>query len=124
MSDNLDNNIKQLAELLSQEDVADNLKKLLTGLLSSKSGQDEKPKEQETKNTQNDRSSANNLRMLENIVRAVSDLRETSDPGVNLLMSLKPFLRQTRNKTLDDCVKILHMARIYDYMHDHEEISN
>src|SRR5690554_6746458 len=99
MSDNLDNNIKQLAELLSQEDVADNLKKLLTGLLSSKSGQDEKPKEQETKNTQNDRSSANNLRMLENIVRAVSVLRETSDPGVNLLMSLKPFLRQTRNKT-------------------------
>lgn len=123
MSENLEKNVKQIAELLSQDDVADNLKKLLGSLLSSKSEQEKKPKESGFSQSSSDGGSKGDMRTIENIVRAVTELRDANDPGVNLLMALKPFLRQRRSKALNDCVKILHMARIYEYIKEHEDTS-
>jgi hypothetical protein len=124
MSDNLESNIKQIAELLSKDEVADSLKKLLSGLLTSKAGQEEKPKEQNERQAVNDKLSKGDMRKIENIVRAVSELRETNDPGISLLTSLKPFLRQSRRKALGDSIKLLQMARVFEYMREHDDASD
>lgn len=123
MSDNLEKNIKQIADLLSKDDVADSLKKLLGNLIDS----NESSRETEEKSEQKQSSrtvSADDMKVVEHMVRAVSELKNTENPGVNLLMSLKPFIRQTRSGTLRDCVKMLHMAKIYEYMQKSEDILN
>ncbi len=144
MSDDLNKKIKQITDILGQENLPDNVKGLLS-LLSGKSN----PNEKEA-NIQNDASNfreeqpitgeysiksdhparsehhyrseaEENIDMLRKAKKIFERLNSKDDPKVNLLYSIKPFLNNSRQKKLVNCVKLLQMYNVTKYLDDSDK---
>jgi len=125
MADNLEKNIKQIAEFLSQDGIIDNLKEMLNnkGSKSSSKNSIEKFEKQFVDKTTPDNHN-NDMHFIQNMVRAMSQLKDTNDPGTNLLSAISPFLNNKRQKTCSDCVKILKTVKLFEFMKQHGEDFN
>jgi hypothetical protein len=121
MSDNFEENVKQIAELLSQNGVIDSLKEKLNKKDSNSSSENSLEK---IKNQFIDKQNNSNINFIQNMARAVSQLKDSNDPGINLLSALSPFLNNKRQKTCTDCVKILKTAKLFEFMKNNGEDFN
>lgn len=53
-----------------------------------------------------------NLEYIARIKNIVNEIGSTNDQRSNLLMSLRPYMRGTRQKSIDNAVKLLNIARV------------
>ena len=56
--------------------------------------------------------SPESLRYISQIKSIIDEMGSANDPRSNLLLSLRPYMRQTRQKSIDNAVKILNLSRI------------
>ncbi len=106
MSDNLNNAIKQITDMLSND--PDSLKDLIEAFTnSSKDGEEEisKIKLPEPKNTSDDMKE--NIEMFTRFKSVMDRMSSNSDPRVNLLTSITPFLSSRRKSRLSSAIKFL-----------------
>ncbi|HOV25122.1 MAG TPA: hypothetical protein PK566_02000 [Pseudobacteroides sp.] len=121
MSDDLNKKIKQITDILGQENLPDNVKGLLT-LLAGDNKQNEKevPKESHPEPSNNENNSSNemqeNIEMLTRAKKIFDKLNTKEDPRINLLYSMKPFLNNNRKKKLATCIKLLQMYNLSKLM--------
>jgi len=129
MSDDLGNKIKQIANMLGQDEVPDNLKSLVSFLADSLKKDESSSKVNDTvekdnstglsKKADESRNEADeSLEMIRKAKKVMEALNTTNDPRINLLNALKPFLNSTRQKRVNDCVKMLNMTRLVRLMED------
>ena len=55
--------------------------------------------------------SGEGLEYLSKIKSITDDMGSANDPRSNLLMSLRPYMRETRQKSIDNAIKILNLSR-------------
>lgn len=55
--------------------------------------------------------SAEGLEYLGKIKNIIDEMGSANDPRSNLLMSLRPYMRETRQRSIDNAVKILNLSR-------------
>lgn len=126
MSDDLNKKIKQITDILGQETIPDNLKGLLNMLASSASKDNPAPsrehaeKDEEVRllkeNNQPKNETEENMEMFRKIKKVMDKVSTNNDPRVNLLAAVKPFLNSTRQKKLNNCIKLLHMASMTRFL--------
>jgi hypothetical protein len=125
MSDDLNKKIKQITDILSQENLPDNLKELLNMLASSGSKDDTPPRPAESpepKENKNDRSEQEDSLYMINKVRSVMEgMNGQNDPRVALLNAIKPFLNNRRQKKLNNCVRLLQMSSLTRLLEDNDK---
>lgn len=131
MSDDLNNKIKQIADLLGQDNMPDNVKGLISLLANSASGESSSPKEvskssgENTKNSDDIRQASNdlaqNMDMIRKATSLMSRMNSVSDPRINLLQAIKPFLNNRRQTKLNNCVNILRMSSLVRLIDDNEK---
>lgn len=121
MSDELNKKIQQIAEMLGQENMPDNVKGLLSLLAGSGSKEESSPKAAETDNAREEKPPRSdmddNIEMMKKFKRVMDRLNTNDDPRIHLLHSLSPFLSIRRQKKLNNCIKMLQMtglARLMD----------
>ena len=56
--------------------------------------------------------SPESLRYISQIKSIIDEMGSANDPRSNLLMSLRPYMNETRQKSIDNAVKILNLSRI------------
>ena len=121
MSDDLNKKIKQITDILGQENLPDNVKGLLT-LLAGDNNQNEKevPKEPHPEPINSENNSTNemqeNIEMLSRAKKIFDKINTKDDPRINLLRSMKPFLNSNRQKKLANCIKLLQMYNLSKLM--------
>jgi len=128
MSEDMNNKIKQITEILGQDNLPDNIKALLSLLSSTPTPakdnaqpktsepqvqpaqpiQAMQPVQKEEKLEKND--SDDNLEIVQKVRKALDRLSTNNDPRINLLTSIRPFMNEKRQKRVSDCIKILQMA--------------
>ena len=120
MSDDLNKKIKQITDILGQENLPDNVKGLLS-LLAGSGGKSENnnteavvQKEERTDKTELE----DNIDMLRRIKKVMDRVNSHNDPRVNLLNAIKPFLNSKRQKSLNNCVKLLRVSGLTKYFDD------
>ncbi len=127
MNDDLGKKIAQVADLLGQEGLPDNLKGLLGMLASSNPKQDTSTRAVENSLQKEDRSSKGdldeNLEMVRRIKTVMDKLHSSSDPRINLLTAIKPFLSNKRQKRLGDCIKIINVSSMARLLDDNDKIN-
>jgi len=130
MSEDLNKKIKQLADLLAQENMQDNIKGLLSLLASKNTGADtdysskasssrEPVESKEEKSVRSDME--DNIDMLRKAKVIMDRLNNVNDPRINLLMAIKPFLNSRRQKKLSGCLNIIRMSNLARLMEDNEK---
>jgi hypothetical protein len=122
MSDDLNNKIKQLADLLSQENLPENLAGILS-LLGGQSGEkDSPPKANEPKEKQQEKHKISgpleNKEMLDKVMRFMNNANSVNDPRITLLTALKPFMNKRRQNNINNCINIIKMSRLVSILDD------
>jgi hypothetical protein len=126
MSDDLNKKIKQITDMLSQENLPDNLKGLLSMLggqgnsSSESTSQTDKP----LKNTEEENESselADNIEMARKVAGIIERLKSHNDPRINLLTALRPFMGNRRQKRINNCINILRMSSLTRVIEEHDK---
>ncbi len=127
MSEDINNKLKQITDILGQDTLPDNIKGLLS-LLASASNQAKDntqakaveappvPKEDKLEKVEPD----DNLDMVRKIRKAIDKLNTNNDPRINLLVSIRPFMNEKRQKRVADCIKILQMASLVKLLEEND----
>ncbi len=123
MSDDLSNKIRQIAELLSQDGMAENLKGLISSLTTSPNREETQPQPQDQlpapipeRNEKSEAEDSNDL--MRRVKKVMNSLNTKDDPRINLLTAIHPFLNSKRQKKLTNCIRILQMSRLGSLMDD------
>ena len=104
MSDELSSKIKQIANMLSQEDMPDNIKDLMKAFSSSSESKSEDKKEDDNSELEE------NIEMMRMVKTVMDGMKNRNDPRVGLLKSVKPFLNDKRQKKIKNCIMLLQLA--------------
>lgn len=116
MSDDLNKKIQQVAELLGQDNVPDNVKDLLSLLTSSAGPEGSAPNAAGPAESKVDRAKRaeleESLQMAKRVSTVMSRLNNAKDPSVILLRSVKPFLNGARQKKLENCIRLLQLTQL------------
>lgn len=124
MSDDLNKKIKQITDILGQEKLPDHLQNLLSILANSAQNEDPSPGRPEgavpnegfSENVDMGEPSEKNRKPKKTPEKFISN----QDPRVSLLLAIKPFLSNYRQKKVGDCLKILQLSRIANLLDENE----
>lgn len=119
MSDDLDKKIQQIAEMLGQDKVPDNIKSLvslLAGSMSNKEGgtekaadpEDEQPEEEKTAPAE----AGDGEEMMRKVKKAMGELKDNNDPRINLLHAIRPFMSGKRQKKISNAIQLLQISGV------------
>ncbi|HEX9058788.1 MAG TPA: hypothetical protein VF941_01270 [Clostridia bacterium] len=127
MSDDLNKKIMQIAELFGQDSVPDNVKGLLSMLASgvgsdssasSKNAEPVPVREEKAPKADMDDS----LEMMMRLKKMMDRANPVSDPRLNLINAIKPFLNTKRQKKLGNCLTLLSMTRVAKMMGENDKV--
>ncbi|TYQ15284.1 UNVERIFIED_CONTAM: hypothetical protein Cloal_1718 [Acetivibrio alkalicellulosi] len=130
MSEDLTEKIKQIADLLGNENMSENLTNVLSLLANSAKKEEPPPdtnkatSEGGTKNTEKNKSEDGfdkNIEFIRKVKNIMNDENLVDDPRINLLTAIRPFLNNTRQKKVGDCIKLFQMFHITNLMTDIEK---
>jgi|BioPla2DNA2_1021312.scaffolds.fasta_scaffold01095_6 hypothetical protein len=144
MNDDFNKKLKQISEMLGgNEKASENLSSLLS-LLADSNGKDQstttsadtevqKVKDESNTNTidsipklkvKNEETSKNNFQNNAEMMRTIKTIMDTmqnmSDPRINLLTAIRPFLNNNRQKKLGNCIRLFQMTQLTKLMADTE----
>ncbi len=148
MSDDLGKKIQQIAEMLGQDSVPDNVKELvalLANSLTSKDSSSDKADpsggtvpstgtfpsgtvssagtassgEASEKPATND--PLNNPDLVNTARKALSKASSGNDPRINLLHAIKPFMNNKRQKKIGTCIQLLQVAGLSRILNDQDK---
>lgn len=121
MNDDLGSTIKQIADMLNQDTLPENLKDLISlfaGAIEKNDSPDLQKKSSQTDDQsikmENKDELAENLEMIRAVKNIMRKLNSKSDPRINLLMALKPFLNNNRQKKINNCITLLQITRLFE----------
>lgn len=158
MSDDLGKKVQQIAQLLGQNDVPDNVKELVSLIAASLDNKGSKGENKGDSSLKDDtetvrESSASgeavpsaesserqhntapiaaehadetsgpalNKDILATAKRALSRFNESSDPRINLLNAIKPFMNNRRQKKIGNCIQLLQIAGLSRLLNEQEK---
>ncbi|NLL06981.1 MAG: hypothetical protein GX270_14625 [Clostridiaceae bacterium] len=112
--------------------VPDNLGNILSMLAnsSSKEQSPQKPEEQTPTQPQNKITNENsdtknslddNVEMMRKVKTIMDGMRSINDPRINLLTAISPFLNNSRQKKIGNCVKLFQMTQVTRMMTEMEK---
>ena len=96
----LENGLNQINQILGPEEK----KKIIQALNNNNNTKQNEDKKQETSNI--------DMETILKIKSIMENLNKKDDPRANLLYSLKPYLRESRQKKVDQYVNIFKIAQI------------
>ena len=112
LGDNADEKINAVMNVLKSEKVGENIPKNIEDVEQDIQVSDEKGGFPVGISSNNNPSiSPESLEYIGRIKSIVDEMGHANDPRSNLLLSLRPYMRDTRKRSIDNAVKILNLSR-------------
>ena len=105
--------IKNLSGMLNSDNIPDNIKDMLNSFSSSSDSSSNNVSNDVSSNSSQDTGiDMETLLKISNIVSKMNSSQ--NDPRSNLLLSLKPYLKESRKNKVEQYVKLLNMSKVLD----------
>lgn len=115
MNDNNMNNImEQLNQMLNNNTVPDELKTIVDNL---KNSSNDKPSEQSSNDSNSFNIDMNTMLKMKQVMDSINSNKD--DPRTNLLLSLKPYLKDSRKKKVEQYIKLFGIEKafqVFDFL--------
>lgn len=108
--------IKNLRQMLNEGNIPDNVKDIINNFSNNSSNNQ---KQDDTYNTNSNTNSSNSFSGIdfETIMKMQSIMEKMNskdDPRANLLLSLKPYLKESRKNKVEQYIKLFNMSKVMD----------
>ena len=137
MSDDLGKKVQQIAQMLGQDNMPDNVKELVSLIAASLNKGDSSLEGDSSlpplPNTLPDNdsaimdeevscsASALNNEVLDTAKNALRHFNSANDPRINLLNAIKPFMNNRRQKKIGNCIQLLQVAGLSRMLNEKEK---
>lgn len=112
MNDNeMNNMINQFSQMFQNSDISDDFKNIFTNLKNSSDNADSSKNDSDSENPEID---INTILKLKKVMDSMNSKKD--DPRSNLLLSLKPYLKESRRKKVDEYVKLFGLGKAFEIM--------
>lgn len=139
MDENMSDMMQNISKMLNNKDVSDNLKSMLNNFTSNSNNNENPNKQNDIQDNSTDNSNDNNNNNQNNETNESSDNSnpfsnidfetimkmknifdkvntKKNDPRANLLLSLKPYLKESRKDKVDKYIQFLNMSQIIEFI--------
>ena len=123
MAEDMSDIIKQVSQMLNNDTIPDNLKDIMNNLsnnsnddISSNQTQSNNQTESNDDTSQGESSNGFDIDIgtILKMKTVMESLNSNDDPRSNLLMSLKPYLKDSRKQKVDQYSKLLGMTKMFE----------
>ena len=112
MSNNdMNNMMNQLNQMFQNNDFPDDIKNLLNNL---KSSSDSENTSRESSNINDSGIDINTILKMKKVMDSMNSNKD--DPRSNLLLSLKPYLKESRRKKVDQYIQLFGLGKAFEIM--------
>lgn len=120
MDGDMNDIFQKLNNILEDKDMSNNLKNILNNFSSSNESSDSSESSNYEKKS-NDSNSQKTPEFDINTILKIKTIMDSlnssaDDPRSNLLLSLKPYLGETKKEKIDQYVKFLHFAKVLELL--------
>lgn len=115
--------IKNLSSMLDNANIPDNIKDMLNNFQnsSSSSNSNDSSNDDISSNNSSSESSGIDMETILKISSIISKMNNSkNDPRANLLLSLKPYLKESRQSKVDQYVKLLNMSKVLEVINPND----
>ncbi len=121
MDGDMNDIFQKLNNILEDKDMSNNLKNILNNFSSSNESNNSSESSNNAGDSNNSDTSKkipefdiNTILKIKTIMDSLNN--NTDDPRSNLLLSLKPYLGETKKEKIDQYVKFLHFAKVLEIL--------
>ena len=119
MDGDMNDIVQKLNSMLSDEDTSENLKNILNNFASSSSNDhsssnDNSEGSDRSSSSTNPEFDINTILKIQSIMKAMNNKQD--DARANLLRSLKPYMKDSKKNKIDQYIKFLSIARVFETM--------
>lgn len=117
MSEDLSDIVNNVKNMMDSGNIPDNIKEILGNLNNNTSNSESIMSNKSSANTSSNNNDLNiDIGTIMKMKTIIDSMNQKDDPRANLLYSLKPYLRESRQNKLDQYVNLLKMTKIADIM--------
>lgn len=109
-NDDLENMLHNFSEMVKNNDIPDNFKDIISNFSMSNNSSSNSNNSNETDDSFN--LDADTMLKIKQIMSSLNSNKP--DPRSNLLLSLKPYLKESRKKKIDQYIKLLNMEKAFE----------
>lgn len=121
MSDDMSNLMNNLSDMLKNNEIPNEVKDFINNFGSNNSGSSDSSSDNIEANTEQNRNESTNsfpdidISTILKLKTAMDSMKKTKDdPRSNLLISLKPYLRESKREKVDQYVKLFGMSKLIE----------
>lgn len=104
--------IKNFSQMLKDGNIPDNVKEIFNNLSNSSSNNSEQNTINNTSSSEN--SSGIDFETIMKMKSIMEKMNNKNDPRANLLLSLKPYLKESRKNKVEQYIKLFNMSKVMD----------
>ena len=109
--------IKNLSQMLSEGNIPDNVKEAFNNFSNSANSSSSSESQDNSENTSSNSSNSFSGIDFETILKMKSIMEKMNskdDPRANLLLSLKPYLKESRKNKVEQYIKLFNMSKVME----------
>ena len=119
MNEDMSDMIKNLSNMLNSKDMPDDIKNIINNFSSNNKNSNAEDISSENKHSTNTSSSESNsdidIGMILKMKKIMDSMKNNKDdPRANLLLSLKPYLKNSRQEKVDQYIKLFNMSKVFE----------
>lgn len=105
----------KFSSMVNEGNIPDEMKNILSSLSNNNNGNDTKSSSSEESRQNNDNTSSIDMETMLKMKSIMDKMKNTgNDPRANLLMSLKPYLKDSRKDKVDQYIKMINMSKAFE----------
>ena len=119
MNEDMSDMIKNLSNMLNSKDMPDDIKNIINNFSSNNKNSNAEDISSANKHSSNTSSSESNsdidIGMILKMKKIMDSMKNNKDdPRANLLLSLKPYLKNSRQEKVDQYIKLFNMSKVFE----------
>ena len=119
MNEDMSDMIKNLSNMLDSKDMPDDIKNIINNFSSNNKNSNAEDISSANKHSTNTSSSESNsdidIGMILKMKKIMDSMKNNKDdPRANLLLSLKPYLKNSRQEKVDQYIKLFNMSKVFE----------
>jgi len=105
----------KFSNMVNEGNIPDEMKNILSSFSSNNSNNDNSNTENSNSNSNSNNSSPSiDFETILKMKSMMEKLNNSNDPRSNLLMSLKPYLKESRKEKVDEYIKLFGMTKVLE----------
>ena len=118
--EDMSNVVSKLSDILSSSDAPDNIKEMVHNLTQNSNSSTNTSTNNSANSSENsDRNDENNnsgidLEMIIKMKKIMEAMSNNNDPRRDLLLSLKPYLKDSKKEKIDKYIKFLNISKAFE----------